>query len=163
MRPARDGQPWTDAERESLRVARADPGLTNEDIADLLRRSVADVMREAYAIGLPRKNRVRGNVARIWTDADKEELASLWLVPGVKRRELAAHIGRTVAAMEQAAFRLGLPNRPRPAKPKPPPRVRVLKVVAPKLVPKKKPDMSAHIAELIRRGINPETARMLGR
>lgn len=55
MRPRRDRQFWTDAERESLRVAWADGALKRRDVGDLLGRSEASVSMQAFLMDLGRK------------------------------------------------------------------------------------------------------------
>jgi transposase-like protein len=149
-RRPRDGHPWTDTERQSLRVARADDLLSLEDIADLLRRSLSQVETEIGRMGLPRKKRVRDGrtvTERKWTDEERDRLTRLWPQHGMTRSELAQLFGRSLASIEQMAVRLELPNRA-------PPRKRPVPVPA-------RLDNAALIAELIRRGINPETARMV--
>ncbi len=53
----RAGKPWTDAERDSLRVAWADGAMNRTDVGELLRRSEASVSMQAHLMRLGRKAR----------------------------------------------------------------------------------------------------------
>ena len=66
MRPRRDNQPWTDAERESLAVAWADGALRRRDVGNLLGRSEQAVAQEA----LKRKLGVKA-----WAPMDQRQAA----------------------------------------------------------------------------------------
>lgn len=66
MRPRRANQPWTDAERDSLRVAWADGALRRRDVGDLLGRSEQAVAQEA----LKRKLGVKA-----WVPIDQRQAA----------------------------------------------------------------------------------------
>lgn len=53
--PAREGQPWTEEEHRSLRVAWADGSMKRADVAELLRRSVQSVAMQAWRLRLGSK------------------------------------------------------------------------------------------------------------
>jgi hypothetical protein len=124
----RTRQPWTDAERESLRVVWYDTAWTHTEIAQSLRRPRNELLGMARLLRLGTRPRVRQkSVYRKWTVEEQDRFEQM-LDAGVTHWDIARALTRSVKAITLRA------ERYRRAKPQ--------------------PIAASHLAELARRGIN---------
>ena len=146
---SRQGKKWTQQERDSVRVAFADPAWNPQDVAVSLRRTVEGVLRQAYDM------RIKSGAPRlrpgVWTEAEVAELDRLRKETRLPMSEIAHMLGRSKGAAEQITNRRKLAKRAGFAEQQKKRQHR----------PQPKRDNAALVAELIRRGINPQTARMV--
>ena len=148
----RDGLPWTETEDESLRVAWADPAWTYDDIGAALGRSPSKVKGRANKLRLgTRRTPGKASGAR-WTAEDSAQLVALRR-QGLSNLEIGRALGRTRFAIERRVCVMDLPKRPPPAN----------VLGRPKTEPPKRPQNPINEAELLRRGINPQTVALLRR
>ena len=148
----RDGLPWTETEDESLRVAWADPAWTYAHIGEALSRSPSKVKGRANKLNLgtrPKRAAPRRKASAGWTDADCAKLVKL-REQGISNRKIGLALGRTRGAIEQKVRQMRLPFRLRPVQLRP--------AVSPP-----PPQNPINEAELLRRGINPQTVALLRR
>ena len=148
----RDGLPWTETEDESLRVAWADPAWSYDDIGAALGRSGSKVKGRANKLRLgTRRTPGKASGAR-WTEQDSAQLVALRR-QGLSNLEIGRALGRSRFAIERRVCVMDLPKRPPPAN----------VLGRPKAETPKRPQNPINEAELLRRGINPQTVALLRR